>query len=398
MGRTVRDLPVPGRSPAELEKVVLAWLDQNEFTVLDPHTDGSEKRLPRWDGDFIFHPQPGQLLAIRSGSRGNTEIILEIGVRALAEGSTAHAEGYVTGRGIGWAGKEYDFVSTTLAVAGVPRKRGLELLGALERYLATLPVSPTPSTPPLRSSALPSLPSTSFSTPPPIPPSSAPAPTGPRPYRWTDRRMAGRPFPVGTSAEIVGVTASRLQSRLSEVLYGLGFEVVLDQPPRFDAKPAKPGPVDPHQGFVVGERNLRVDAGLRRRALGRGVAAAVAGAVCAAGALWGAAAAGSELGLLALPAGLLFGYAFTSVAAAGSFDSDIVWVLYAPRAPEPGAAAGPTVPGAFNLTIRAGSVTSQNWAGRAASGRNFKGLHPTGTDLATVPSQIAQALLRPAPP
>ncbi|MCI4335847.1 MAG: hypothetical protein L3K17_01425 [Thermoplasmata archaeon] len=66
-----------------------------------------------------------------------------------ANWTSVHLEGYTTGRGPGWKGKEYDFVPSALAVAGIPRKHGLALIGNLEGSLNRLAAAPPPPPTPL---------------------------------------------------------------------------------------------------------------------------------------------------------------------------------------------------------------------------------------------------------
>jgi hypothetical protein len=150
VARTVRDWVVPNRPPAEAEQLLGVWLTENGFTIVDPRADGSEKKIAHWDGDTIFRPKPGSLVATQVRT-GGAMIVFELTVVPSGSSSAIHFEGYTTGRGPGWKGKEYEFVSSALAMAGVPRKHGMELLAGLEKWVArpvvaqsTLPLAPPP--------------------------------------------------------------------------------------------------------------------------------------------------------------------------------------------------------------------------------------------------------------
>jgi hypothetical protein len=106
-------------------------MTENGFTIIDSRADGSEKKFPHWDGNLVLHPKPGSMVATQTRAGGAT-IVFEVNIAPLGASGAIHFEGYTTGRGPGWAGKEYDFVPSALAIAGLPRKRGLELLSAFE--------------------------------------------------------------------------------------------------------------------------------------------------------------------------------------------------------------------------------------------------------------------------
>ena len=59
-------------------------------------------------------------MALREMTGGGT-IVIEAGTSQTGGATTVHLEGYVTGRGPGWKGKEYDLIPKNLAVAGILR-------------------------------------------------------------------------------------------------------------------------------------------------------------------------------------------------------------------------------------------------------------------------------------
>lgn len=124
-------------TPGNAEAFLTGWLAENQFKVLDTRSDGSEKSFGRWDGTLLIHPKPGALVAMLSLSGGGA-IIFEVTLTAVGESTAMHIEGYVTGRGPGWKGKEFEFISEGFAVAMVPRKRGFALVANLENAMTRL--------------------------------------------------------------------------------------------------------------------------------------------------------------------------------------------------------------------------------------------------------------------
>jgi hypothetical protein len=151
MGRTVREIHVSGRGPNEVWQTLGSWFTAHGFTLLDRQSDGRERVLPRWDGDMVLHPRAGNLVAALF-RRGGSAIIFELALQPAEDSTTIRFEGYVTGRGPGWKGKEYEFAPGALAIAGIPRKQGLELMRSLESSMTNLPefgpstAAPWPST------------------------------------------------------------------------------------------------------------------------------------------------------------------------------------------------------------------------------------------------------------
>jgi hypothetical protein len=393
MARTIRDIAVPNLPPMEVDRFLRGWLAQNGFQVLDNRPGDSAKVLSHWDGDLVLHPKPGSLVALEERTGGAT-IVFELAILPSGDSSTLHFEGYTTGRGPGWKGKEYDFIPKVLAVAGVPRKRGFELLGELEKALtvssAARPVADLP------------LPSAGAGRPPMVATDSSVLPARDlaaraKAYRWSDRRFTAKRFPFETEVKNPPTPAYRLESRLTEIISSLGFEVIFEEHPRFDGRPAKAATSDPHRGLIVGERGLRIDAGLRRRALVTGVVAAVFAIGLMAAAFWSITSGDPEPGLLAAPAGIMLAVALVSMAGTGSFDSDIAWVLYTPHIMNDGQAIDWRTPFSFDLRIGAGSIASRNWASRSSRGRNLKELKPITPDLSSVPTRIAEQLLASPP-
>lgn len=91
--------------------------------------------------------------------------MFEVGALSTDGATAIHLEGYVTGRGPGWKGKEYDLIPKSLAIAGVLRKRGLLLMEDFQRtILGRATASPVPSAPLRSAGRLPSsgLPSPGF--------------------------------------------------------------------------------------------------------------------------------------------------------------------------------------------------------------------------------------------
>lgn len=149
--RTISDLKVPDRSPSELWPVVTSWLGRNSFTILTPQSNGRQQVISHWDGALLIRPRPGTCVALREMTGGGT-IVFEIGISQLGDGVTVHTEGYVTARGPGWKGKEYDLIPKALAVGGILRKRGLLLMEGLQQTLLSRVAVPLVNSGPLASS------------------------------------------------------------------------------------------------------------------------------------------------------------------------------------------------------------------------------------------------------
>ncbi|HEV2450071.1 MAG TPA: hypothetical protein VGU43_06665 [Thermoplasmata archaeon] len=412
MGRTVREIATGDEPPELVARQVDRWLAQHGFNVLLRAADGSEQTLPRWDGDMVLHPKPGALVALLSVT-GGAAIVFEIGLPGVAGASPLQVAGYVTSRGPGWKGKEYDLTPSGVAVATLPRRKGLELLEDLVRSVGSATGSAPALDAPLASAApsLTSLGARSYSLAPaqayaPVPsggasPAAAPSggsssealPGKVRPYRWSDRTLASKTFPFTYSTSLPPMTALRLQAQLSRVLDSIGFPMIYSALPMFDGKPEKVDRFNRHRGLVVGERHLRLDLALRQRARNTGIGVGL-GAAAIAGGLVYLVATGYHGPLLlgAAPLGILIAIALGSVTSRGSFDSEIVWVEYAAASPpvEQLTDSGQTVQ--FDLRIGAGTVASQNWAGKYSSGRNLKAFRAPNPELSGVPRDLSTRL------
>lgn len=411
MGRTVREIATGDQPPELVARQVDRWLAQHGFTVFLRSADGSEQTLPRWDGTMVLHPRPGSLVALLSVT-GGAAIVFEVGLPGVAGAPNLHVDGYVSGRGPGWKGKEFDFTPAGVSVAVLPRRRGLELLEELARSVGSPSVPSAGLDAPLPS-AVPSLASLGAKPYSPSPPRAytmgptggvAPAATESeaapdalpgkvRPYRWSDRTLASKPFPFTYSMSAPPMTALRLQAQLSRVLESIGFPMIYSALPMFDGKPEKTDRFNRHRGLVVGERQLRIDVALRRRARNTGIGLASAAVAIAAG-LGYLLATGYKgpLLLAAIPLGVLFAMSTTSITSRGSFDSELVWVEYAAASPPVSQLTDPGQTVQYDLRIGAGSVASQNWAGKHSSGRNLKLLRAPSPALSGVPRDLSTRL------
>lgn len=410
MGRTVREIATGDEPPELVAREVDRWLAQHGFTVFLRSADGSEQTLPRWDGHMVLHPRPGSLVALLPVT-GGAAIVFEVGLPGVAGAPNLHVDGYVTGRGPGWKGKEFDFTPAGVSVAVLPRRRGLELLEDLARSVGSPsvpsaePDAPLPSAAPSRAS----LGARPYSLPPPRTYTTGPTggaasstergavpdalPGKVRPYRWSDRTLASKPFPFTYSMSAPPMTALRLQAQLSRVLDSIGFPMIYSALPMFDGKPEKTDRFNRHRGLVVGERQLRIDEALRRRARNTGIGLASAAVAIATG-LGYLLATGYKgpLLLAAIPLGVLFAMSTSSITSRGSFDSELVWVEYAAASPPVSQLTDPGQTVQYDLRIGAGSVASQNWAGKTSSGRNLKSLRAPRPELSGVPRDLSTRL------
>lgn len=142
--------------------MLTSWLERNGFTILTPQSDGQQKVISHWDGALVIRPRPGSCVALREMTGGGT-VVFEVGAASTDGAATVHLEGYVTGRGPGWKGKEYDLIPKNLAIAGILRKRGLLLMEDLQRTILSRANAPVIPSAPLRSAG--SLPSPNFPPP-----------------------------------------------------------------------------------------------------------------------------------------------------------------------------------------------------------------------------------------
>jgi hypothetical protein len=146
LARTIKDFVVSGRGHDDVNAFVLNWLKQNDFTLLEFQSDGSEKRYPCGGMHLILHPTRGNLLAVSAKSTG-LAVAFEMTLHPSGQDWVVHLEGYATGSGPGFHGREWPFANETFVVAGAARKRGNELLTRFDSALAALSVPKFPTSP-----------------------------------------------------------------------------------------------------------------------------------------------------------------------------------------------------------------------------------------------------------
>lgn len=386
MSRTVRELLVIGRDRATVERFLASWFADHGFQLAAQISQTPELTFKHWDGSIVIRPRPGSTVFLRI-QRGGATIVLEFTLAESGSGTGIHLEGYVTGRGYPWKGKENEFSPTALAVAGVPRKAGFRVLAELQSDLELGAATAEP----LPSSSRP-VPSLTGRSGPAGADAPSPAVTKGRPYRFSDHSLARKAFPYTLTTHLAPIPTALLQQRLAQTITELGFEVVLDTPPLLDGKPMKPSRFDRHKGLVVGEKNLRTDPSLRRRAWWTLGISATAG-VFLGGSMFWLISLGYRLSpVLPILTGTMFAVALISTTSTGSFDSDIVWIEYSPGTLTTGGLTDGQRPVEYSLLIGSGTVTSRNWAGKGASGRNVKALKPPAMGLSELPNAIAGAL------
>jgi len=361
---------------------------RKKFRLLVETSDSGDIISAHWDGNLLIRPHPGSLVAVREYFGGGT-VVFELGLPRVESGDrTIHFEGWTTGRGPGWKGKEFEFVPSALAVAGVVRKKGLSLLDEFSTAMGpgTVPAS---SFPVGQSVNVPASPSGGT----PLASSDA-APTWTpetNPNHWTDRRLARMPFPFQTMTTAGPATPPLIQRLVADAVRHAGFEVVMDEPPVLDGRPATPSRFDRHRGLVVGERGLHVDLGLRRRTQALFATSIIAAIVIVALATLEFSST-IPIPYVALVTGLLLGVALVQLTRLGAFDSDIVWVEYSVTTDQGQAPTDRQVPYGYSVRIGAGSVSSQNWSGHGNSGRSVKRLRPSNPSLSRTPRDVADAI------
>jgi hypothetical protein len=172
MTRTQRQIRVPGAGADQVRSFCLAWLTNNGFRVIDQYADGTEKRYPIWGQQLFIHPTQGSLVAVSGKLSG--AVVFELLFYPAGPETVLYVMGYAAGAGPLFHGKEYEFTSSAMAVGGVPRKRGLDLLERLEKDLihAAAPTYPQYAQPPAQ-------PTGPYSPPPAQPPTAYPTPQAP---------------------------------------------------------------------------------------------------------------------------------------------------------------------------------------------------------------------------
>lgn len=137
----------------QVRSYCMAWLAQQGLTVIDQASDGTEKRYPVWGQHMILHPTQGSLVAVSGKLSG--AVVFEFLFYPAGTDSVVTVQGYAAGVGPFFSGKEYEFSSSALTVAGAPRKRGHGLLERFEKDLAQASAqaypqfAPTPGQPAL---------------------------------------------------------------------------------------------------------------------------------------------------------------------------------------------------------------------------------------------------------
>ncbi|MCI4321649.1 MAG: hypothetical protein L3K18_03880 [Thermoplasmata archaeon] len=206
--------------------------------------------------------------------------------------------------------------------------------------------------------------------------------------------LRSRHFPNEVRQTFEGWPSATFRTRTKEAMERLGFSVAAESAiPLFHAKAPREGHAPkPLVGVWVGERNLRLDLTLRKRADLR-----MAGLAVLAVALVVVTLAVSPLRpylvLAALAGGMMFAGVISAYTGRGAFDSDIVYVV-AETSPNlaPGTTLTPDDP--LTLEVRSGSarVTTANWAAKHSSGRSLKKVNPADLGLTGTPSELLKLI------
>ncbi|MCI4362248.1 MAG: hypothetical protein L3J77_03555, partial [Thermoplasmata archaeon] len=187
-----------------------------------------------------------------------------------------------------------------------------------------------------------------------------------------------------------GWPSATFEARTRDAIQRLGFSVAAETPIALGRARAPRAGHDPKKlaGIWVGERNLRLDAALRKRADRKTAGWVIAGIVI------------FVLVVVFLPArpyfilgpligGLCLGVALAAYTGRGAFDSELVYVVAetSPNLP-PGTTLTPEMP--LTLEVRSGSarITSMNWAGRHSRGRLLKAVLPPGIGPSGTPADL----------
>lgn len=222
MPRTISDLTLPNQSPSELWPALTSWLGRNSFIILTPKSDGQQQVISHWDGALLIRPKPGTCVALREMTGGGT-IVFEAGISQPAGVTTVHLEGYVTARGPGWKGKEYDLIPKAFAIAGVLRKRGLLLLEDLQQVLLSRATASPAGLPSAATSRFASPPTRSNATL-PLAISSRPQPTASLPATITSITsdgLVGPSLPLLPEESLVGRFSSSTEGETRVVSFNM---------------------------------------------------------------------------------------------------------------------------------------------------------------------------------
>ncbi len=135
MGRTAIETRVSGHNTGGVQRFLMAWLHDNEFSVTDLRADGTEKLYPIWGTSLKLRPKVGSLVAVSGKSSG--AVVFEFVLQSTGNDTIVRVEAYASGASM-FAGREYELSQTSFAVAGWPRKRGQGLLSKLQGSLQAL--------------------------------------------------------------------------------------------------------------------------------------------------------------------------------------------------------------------------------------------------------------------
>lgn len=132
MSRTIRDLPVPGRTILAVRAHLLQWLRSKEFLLIDVDSEGSAVRFPFGIISLLLHPVPGDSVALRPRASG--AIAMEYRFFTKDDRTVVHVEAYAAGAGP-WSGHEWALSEEWHFMAGYPRHQGFQVLQELEQDL-----------------------------------------------------------------------------------------------------------------------------------------------------------------------------------------------------------------------------------------------------------------------
>ena len=213
-------------------------------------------------------------------------------------------------------------------------------------------------------------------------------------YGWRDVTFIAKRFPFESTRKLGPMQANVLRDNAVKAIASMGFGVISNVEPYFYSRPATGKPADRHLRMVVGERGLRPDivrSAKKKSLITKEVVALVV--------LWALAFISlillSNFGLFMLlyfPGMIVFVIIAMSAASISSFDSDIVFVQFAPGSRTTKTDWEGGAPMVFDVRVAAGSIASRNHRAKHSHWREMDSLLPPRPDLAGLVDELSRRL------
>jgi len=213
--------------------------------------------------------------------------------------------------------------------------------------------------------------------------------TGPRPYRWADRGIVTKAFPVVARTVLGPIELAQFESTAVQALESRGLEVVFDFAPETDGRPSSDSLYDRHRGLIVGERGVRIEESLRRRFRRLAFALIAVGVVFAVLTVLVNLSGPTTL-LPAIPAIFLFIIGGSLFTPSGAFASEAVWIQYWASSSNTSPPSDSRSSVELDVSIGAGTIVSQNAGGRGGRRRFCREVRSGESGLAGLPDELVQ--------